>query len=384
MRIAHLIWDLGLGGAELVVLDLVNRQAELADIGLVVVNDLVDARLMEKLSPRVRAIELHRRPGSRDPRPLFRLSRALRAFAPDVIHSHHVSLIKLLVPLLLPAKKVLTLHNTFDPVGPTTVWYDRVFAVSEAVRQYIVASASRIHPLVVHNGVDCLSIKTRKDGAGRGLRIVHVARLEHEVKGQDVLIDALAAVRRKHPSAPVSVDFVGEGPSLEYLQNKVVSLELDGKVRFLGSIERERVYNMLCEYDLLVNPSRTEGFGLTIAEGMAARVPVLVSDLPGPMEVIRSGAYGDSFACGDAENCAARILNILERKNCPESRLRCERAFLYATEAFEIQRTVAAYLREYTRLLTPRNRRDPRPGGASDPDENGTDGAVDERVFRSV
>lgn len=370
MRIAHVIWDLGLGGAELFVLDLVNRQAETAEVSLVVVNDLVDARLMEKLSPRVRAVELHRRPGSRDPRVLFRLSRVLRAFNPDVIHSHHVSLIKLLVPLLLRARKVLTLHNTFDPVGPSTAWYDRVFAVSEAVRDYIVASAPRLRPLVVLNGVDCRGIKTRREGREPGLRIVQIARLEHEVKGQDVLIDALASVRRRRPKAPVAVDFIGEGPSFEYLKNKARGLGLNGTVRFLGSVDRDRVYNILCDYDLLVSPSRTEGFGLTIAEAMAARVPVLVSDLPGPMEIIRAGVYGDFFANGDPESCAARIIETLDSKNCSKARARCERAFLYATQEFEIQRTVSRYLREYLRLIPRR--------------ADGADDAIGTHIVRSV
>ena len=57
----------------------------------------------------------------------------------------------------------------------------------------------------------------------------------------------------------------------------VVELNLEKHVRFLGNQSREYVYSHLKDYDLFVQPSRFEGFGLTVAEAMAACVPVLVT-----------------------------------------------------------------------------------------------------------
>ena len=56
-----------------------------------------------------------------------------------------------------------------------------------------------------------------------------------------------------------------------------------------GFKSREYVYENLCQYDLYVQPSIFEGFGLTLAEAIAAEVPVITSDLEGPVEVIAGG-----------------------------------------------------------------------------------------------
>ena len=65
-------------------------------------------------------------------------------------------------------------------------------------------------------------------------------------------------------------------------------------------------------YDLLVQPSRYEGFGLTVVEGMAAGVPVLVSDIEGPMEVIDKGRHGFAFRSEDFHDCGDRMMEIME------------------------------------------------------------------------
>ena len=68
----------------------------------------------------------------------------------------------------------------------------------------------------------------------------------------------------------------------------------------------------LTDYDLFVQPSRWEGFGLTVAEAMAAGVPVLVSEGQGPAEVTQGSRYGWLFANGDADDLQRQIVFIKE------------------------------------------------------------------------
>ena len=63
--------------------------------------------------------------------------------------------------------------------------------------------------------------------------------------------------------------------------------------RFVES--KEELKCLLCEADLAIMPSRTEGFGLTALEAMSAGLPILVSGNSGFGEALCSLPYGDSF-----------------------------------------------------------------------------------------
>jgi glycosyltransferase involved in cell wall biosynthesis len=125
---------------------------------------------------------------------------------------------------------------------------------------------------------------------------------------------------------------------------------LNDYIRFLGTKEREYVYTHLCTYDLLVQPSLNEGFGLTVAEAMAAKVPVLVSDIEGPMEVIEKGKYGYYFATEDATDCADKIQFIMEYYTGTTNKQMVENAYQQVHVKYDIKQTAATYLNEYKQL----------------------------------
>ena len=87
---------------------------------------------------------------------------------------------------------------------------------------------------------------------------------------------------------------------------------LDKNVQFLGAKDRSFIYENLCEYDLLIQPSYYEGFGLTIVEGMFASIPVLVSNVEGPREIIIDGVNGFIFKSSNPRDLAEKIKMISE------------------------------------------------------------------------
>lgn len=107
-------------------------------------------------------------------------------------------------------------------------------------------------------------------------------------KGQDILIEAIFILHQKG-FKNISVDFIGDGESKDFLKELVKSKQLENQIHFLGSKEQSYIFSHLKEYDLFVQPSRKEGFGLTVTEAMVAKIPVLVSDQEGPMEIIKMG-----------------------------------------------------------------------------------------------
>ena len=117
---------------------------------------------------------------------------------------------------------------------------------------------------------------------------------------------------------------------------------------------REDVYASLCEYDVLIQPSRYEGFGLTVAEGMAAGIPVVVSDIEGPMEIIRHGLYGYPFKSDDA----AALTTALEEVIADVATERLERqladARRYVVGEYDLHRASDKYLEVYAEVVNER------------------------------
>jgi len=95
-----------------------------------------------------------------------------------------------------------------------------------------------------------------------------VARLVHEVKGQDLLVRAFRQVREGYPSAKLVL--VGVGTSLPYL-----STLADGSVLFSGNqIHIEDYFSIA---DAFVQSSRTESFGLALAEACLTGLPAVAT-----------------------------------------------------------------------------------------------------------
>ena len=107
----------------------------------------------------------------------------------------------------------------------------------------------------------------------------------------------------------------------------------------------------LADYDLLVQPSLFEGFGLTVAEALAAKVPVLVSDSMGPYEVTGYGECGYVFKTGDSGDCAAVLSRII---TSGDDGPMIERGYRRATGLYDIKHTARRYLESYQRYFCPR------------------------------
>jgi glycosyltransferase involved in cell wall biosynthesis len=132
----------------------------------------------------------------------------------------------------------------------------------------------------------------------------------------------------------------------------VRDLELEDMVTLRGNIPRAQLYEELCDYDLLVQPSRFEGFGLAVVEAMVARVPVLVSDLEGPREIIEGGLFGLLFRPEEDAECARQIQYILKTKDSAAMMELKSAAREHALEKFDIKRTASRYLEEYREILS--------------------------------
>ena len=96
----------------------------------------------------------------------------------------------------------------------------------------------------------------------------------------------------------------------------------------------------------MVQPSLYEGFGLTVVEAMAAKIPVLVSNIEGPMEIVKKGKFGYFFENGNVIDCANGIDKILDLSNAINDKM-LDSAYLHAKHNFDIKTTAKIYLKKY-------------------------------------
>lgn len=120
------------------------------------------------------------------------------------------------------------------------------------------------------------------------------------VKGHDVLLRAFAALADELPQAGLAL--VGTGPAEDSLRRLAHELDIADQVAFCGW--RADARRLLAAFDVCVFPSRQEGFGLAIAEAMAAARPVIAFAVGAVPEVLGDQALlvpaGDEAALGRA------------------------------------------------------------------------------------
>lgn len=343
--IAHIIFSLTTGGAENLLIDIINVQVSRARVSLFVINDHFEQALIDRLDKRASVCLIKRPAGSRSFFDFIRLNYKLWRQSYDVLHLHNHDLLPFLIPSLRRIA-CLTVHE----LGVVSTYFNRVsrlFSISNAVHNDVLIRCGR-HSKLISNGIQMSSIsrKAYNNKPKPVLRCVIIGRLDHAIKGQDVAIKAVYSLKQKGINH-LRLDLIGEGGSREYLETLVEELNLESEVKLLGLKERSFIQEHLCQYDLLIQPSRLEGFGLTVVEAMAANIPVMVSNIGGPMEVIRNGQYGYYFDAGSSESLAEGLENLgplLMGGNVLKSTLD---AYDFANKTYSITQTALSYLDEY-------------------------------------
>lgn len=345
MNIVHLIFSFNTGGAETMLVDILNRQSLHNETHLIVINDEVNEDLLAVIDSRTKIHRINRKPCSRNPLPILYLNYLLRKIDPDVVHMHNVNAIKMIfIKYFCSWFNVVTVHSLNKPCNGLKL-YDKIFAISEAVKNDII-HRSGLNPEVIPNGVDFNKIRTNSSKTNICFKIVQISRLFYPQKGQHLLMEAISKIETK-TNIKIEVTFIGEGESLTFLQSLANRLVLKSSCKFSGLWSRKKIYQELCEFDLLVQPSIYEGFGLTVIEGIGAKIPVLASTGGGPEEILGHGRYGWLFENGDTDSLAEGLAFFLDPKNAAMVRKKTENAYDYAVKKYSIDNTADTYIEKY-------------------------------------
>jgi len=193
----------------------------------------------------------------------------------------------------------------------------RVIAVSRAVKEDLLQSGMPEEKIaLIYNGIDINKFREQaRAGDPRselgigGKRVVGmVARLEPE-KGHRYFLEAAARVLKKLEDVVFIV--VGTGSLAGELADEARRLGISEHVIFSGY--RENIAQFIAMMDVMVIPSLTEAFGISMIEGMCLARPCVASAVGGLVEIAgESGQAAFLIPPGDGEAIAEKVVFLLE------------------------------------------------------------------------
>lgn len=145
-------------------------------------------------------------------------------------------------------------------------------------------------------------------GGRPGKTLLGVGRLSHE-KGFDVLLLALAGLAAQ--GADLRLLLVGDGPERAALAELARGLGLENRVEFLGM--RPNPWQYMARADVLVVPSRAEGFAMVLVEAMFCGCQTASTRCgSAPPEILRQGQLGELARVDDPDSLARAVQRSLE------------------------------------------------------------------------
>ena len=163
---------------------------------------------------------------------------------------------------------------------------------------------------VLRNGVDLTlfcpgdRVSSRANLGLEGLVLLSVGNLI-PLKGHELAIEALTFL----PGAHLLI--VGDGPKRSSLEKLAKNLSVADRIAFLGSMPQDALPKIYACADVLILASRHEGWPNVLLEAMACGTPVVVSDVPGMSEIVKSPLVGRLVPERTAQSFARAVQQIV-------------------------------------------------------------------------
>lgn len=332
LNILH-VFRTPVGGLFRHVMDLARAQAERGHrVGLIADSttggaraDAAFAALEPLLAHGITRIPMSRQVGPADWKPILHAMRRASAAKADVLHGHGAKG-GAYARLALGNRRAI---RVYTPHGGS-LWFskdtlkgkfylaaEKLFMRRSDLLLYesqFSADASRANigvpnclVRVVHNGVSRAEfepIAPTPDATD----IVFIGELR-QLKGVDLLIEAIATLRRK--GRPLTATLVGAGPDREAFVAKAAAVGLSDVIKLPGAMNARQAFPL---GRLMVVPSRAESLPYIVLETIAAQVPLITTRVGGIPEIY--GPMADTLIAPDSVD--ALVAAIAEALDHPE------------------------------------------------------------------
>lgn len=278
------------------------------------------------------------------------VKKAVKEFAPDVIHSHVDTMLYLLPVYKKSQIKLHTVHTVAYKEARNLQKLVRVLAyklrgvIPVAISNMVADSISKEYSIaekdipVVYNGVDCERYSLPKV-ENENINLISAGKL-YAVKNYGFLIDCFCELCKFTDNVHLTI--LGDGVQRGELEAKIEENHLQEKITLAGLVGDVEKY--LASADIYVASSTYEGLPLTVLEAMASGLPVISTDVGGISEVVKDGENGILVSPGDEIGYVNALKNLVFDE---EKRMRFACASKTYSQKYDIKQMVDGYEKLY-------------------------------------
>lgn len=265
------------------------------------------------------------------------LKYIVNSYEPDVVHVQYMApgAIPIFILRLLGVRNIITTTHT-----PADI-YSNLFLVHFIQKRLVRAFTcitlraensffgssnmyseetvlkKRNHFTIYNTLPDYIKIReTVRSFENEVLTIGVVSRLEH-IKGMDLVVPVFSKILKQ--GYKVKLIVVGDGSQRSEMEQQASEFGVSGFIDWKGRTEQNKLQECYDRIDILLMPSRSEGFGLTAIEGMARGCIPVVSDTGGLPEVVQDNISGLLHKTEDIHDLADKIVSLCENRKMLES-----------------------------------------------------------------
>jgi len=323
MKIIHLITAFGIGGAEKLLLNIVNKQVNDHEVYVYYFKNKFD--LVPFLDKRVHVKQY---PFSLSF--IIKLKKDVTNLKPEIIHTHlgHADLIGLWIVRNLNVKIFTTIHSTnFKNNWKDTIFFMlyrslkskiknkwQVISISKSVENVVIKKIriEKENSHVLYNAIPNCLFDEKVTKNTNCVKILFVGRLA-EAKSVETLLLAIKLLSLKKINKKFHLDIVGDGVLRKKLETQVEELNIKEFVTFQG--EQLNVDEFFAKANIFILPSIWEGFGIVILEAFRSKTTVIASNIEGPSELIKHEINGLLFEPKNYIELSEKILELIFDKD---------------------------------------------------------------------
>ncbi len=361
LKILHLTHDMGIGGTEQVIKQLITGLDQAKFDCQVLCLDGQIGPLGNQLQAQGIVIDnLHRQPGF-DLALIKAIRDVLRIQQVDILHCHQYTpyFYGVLAAMFTNVRVIYTEHGRFHPDGYSwkrrvvnpllNLATDSITTISEATRQALIhyewfpaRSIKVIYNGIRDNASDIANTKDRSSIELPDEAIVFgtIARLD-SIKNHRMMLDSFSIVRKQRPDTRLLI--VGDGPERDALNNHAQALGIESSVLFTGF--QTDTPRFLAFMDVFLLSSFSEGTSMTLLEAMSFSKPCVATAVGGNIELLQHRESGLLSESGNSEDFANSMLEVLADSALKETLGRNARNVFLSK--FELNYMIEAYWRLY-------------------------------------